>query len=76
MKSLLRHTITLWNWHRNNVGDPQETLCAILFNSQGYLHELLKVSMGDVTKGVKCSSPQHVYNDKDACGVEYGGYIP
>lgn len=46
MKSHLRHTMDLWMWHRNwsFLTDKQieDTLCAILFNVQGYLHELLK----------------------------------
>jgi len=43
MKSLLRHLHALWYIHR--YGEPGETqeeaLCAILFNAQGYLHEIL-----------------------------------
>jgi hypothetical protein len=51
VKSLLRHTIELWKWHRTGrltpkkPNDPQnieEVLCAILFNAFGILHELLK----------------------------------
>lgn len=44
MDSLLRHTIELWLAHRGwgPVPDKAETLCAIFFNTQGYLHELLK----------------------------------
>ena len=49
MKGLLRHVLHLWQRHRGwTVVDPkagvdiQEDLCAIIFNAQGYLHELLK----------------------------------
>lgn len=51
VKSLLRHVFELWKWHRTgtirprSARDPQdieEVLCAILFNTQGMLHELLK----------------------------------
>ena len=46
LKSLLRHVLDLWLWHRG-YGDAatetkEEALCAILFNTQGYLYELLK----------------------------------
>jgi len=44
MKSLLRHVVTLWKAHRG-FGDTEameEALCAILFNAQGYLYELMK----------------------------------
>jgi len=50
MKSLLRHTFQLWGIHRGNkvrddkneTVDIEEALCAIIFNAQGYLFELLK----------------------------------
>lgn len=44
MKSLLRHVHDMWLEHRGNKGrdDIEESICAILFNAQGYLHELLK----------------------------------
>jgi hypothetical protein len=48
MSSLLRHVMTLWYVHRYGEGaqEPNEdnledTLSAILFNTQGYLHEVL-----------------------------------
>ena len=50
MKSLLRHVMDLWLIHRGNeVIDPatgalvsrDQALCGVLFNTQGYLHELL-----------------------------------
>ena len=51
MKSELRHTMDLWLVHRGfNAVNPddgtdcdiEELLCAITFNSMGYLFELLK----------------------------------
>lgn len=49
MKGLLRHVLHAWTRHRGyEVRDPQaaanleEDLCAIIFNAQGYLHELVK----------------------------------
>ena len=50
MKSLIRHVFDAWRAHRggtaidpdtNEPSSTEELLCAILFNTQGYLHELL-----------------------------------
>jgi hypothetical protein len=49
--SLLRHTIDVWMKHRAFPGDSEYTLedsiCAVIFNSMGYLFELLKSKYGD-----------------------------
>lgn len=43
IKSLLRHFMDLWMCHRHGTpGDIEEVLCAILFNTFGYLFEELK----------------------------------
>ena len=51
IKSLIRHAFDAWKLHRGYTvidaksGQPvtlEIALCAILFNVQGYLHELLK----------------------------------
>lgn len=49
VKSLWRHLLHLWQRHRGwGVTDPragvdiEEDLCAIMFNAQGMLHEILK----------------------------------
>lgn len=43
MKSLWRHFMALWKAHRELPSeDIEESLCAILFNTSGYLHEVLK----------------------------------
>lgn len=49
VKGIWRHFLHLWQRHRGwTVVDPfaavdiEEDLCAIIFNAQGYLHELLK----------------------------------
>ena len=42
MKSLTRHFMELWEHHRTQDVYDQETLCAILFNTMGLLHEELK----------------------------------
>lgn len=52
IKSLWRHLVDLWTFHRDPKQEiagttTEDALCAIIFNASGYLHELLKV------KGVK-----------------------
>ena len=44
MKSLWRHFMDMWSQHRGLEGQDEleESICALLFNGQGYLHELLK----------------------------------
>jgi hypothetical protein len=44
IKSMFRHFMDLWHAHRGTGeqrSDPEEALCAIIFNAQGYLFELL-----------------------------------
>lgn len=49
MKGLWRHFLHAWTRHRGwPVHDPlagadlEEDLCAVIFNAQGYLHELIR----------------------------------
>ena len=44
MKSLWRHFFDVWKEHRgqHTLAGLEEALCAVLFNSMGYLHEVLK----------------------------------
>jgi hypothetical protein len=47
MKSMWRHFMDVWTMHRglDDFGAQaslEESLCAVLFNAMGYLHELLK----------------------------------
>lgn len=51
MKSCWRHFIGWWTGHRNPEKPPttrnwdeafEDSMCAVLFNTMGYLHELLK----------------------------------
>lgn len=46
MKSLWRHFLDIWCLHRKvpaeATRDIEEALCGLLFNSMGYLHEILK----------------------------------
>jgi len=44
MKSMYRHFMDLWRQHRGWPGQDtlEDSLCALLFNVMGYLHEVLK----------------------------------
>ena len=44
IKSAWRHFLDLWREHRGNKSREviEEALCALIFNIQGYLHEILK----------------------------------
>ena len=46
-KSLWRHFLDFWLHHRGyseyTVEDLENSLCAIIFNACGYLHEILKI---------------------------------
>lgn len=52
-KSGFRHQIDWWKHHRGlsdlAVEDLEDTLCALLFNVQGYLHEVLKARRSPAT---------------------------
>lgn len=43
MKSLFRHFMEVWTAHREGTID-ENALCAVMFNTMGYLHEVLKAS--------------------------------
>lgn len=44
IKSGYRHFLDWWRQHRGLKGDDtlEESICALMFNAQGYLHETLK----------------------------------
>ncbi len=53
MKSLWRHLIKVWEWHRKDLGGCadaclvseetlEDALCGVIFNAMGYLHEVEK----------------------------------
>ncbi len=46
MKSLWRHLMTVWGHHREvpaaDCEDMEDALCGVIFNAQGYLHEIMK----------------------------------
>jgi len=47
MKSLLRHVIAAWKAHRGwkTKESLKDSLCATMFNTQGMLHEILKIEL-------------------------------
>lgn len=49
MKSLHRHVLDLWLAHRGwpHDEDIEDSLAAVIFNAQGYLHELLKEKINE-----------------------------
>ena len=53
MKSMWRHFFAVWKAHRGyeTAEDIEESLCAMLFNVQGYLHEILKLFLLDFPMG-------------------------
>lgn len=46
MKSMWRHFMDVWSFHRDEQKVKpelkEEALCAVIFNASGYLHEFLK----------------------------------
>lgn len=65
MKSLLRHVMALWLTHRGHLGREHIglALCGILFNTQGYFHEVLSTDpalMDDALQELHASRPQPV----------------
>lgn len=42
MKSGWRHFFSWWKHHRYPTASIETELCALIFNAEGYLHELLK----------------------------------
>ena len=79
IKSLLRHMMEVWLLHRTKKEEPesmQTALCALLFNVQGYLFEILKGAQSKQCP--QCGGPS---NEKDIlyygccvkCAHEPGG---
>ncbi len=59
MKSGWRHFFDWWKGHRGLAGEDAtiEALCALFFNVQGYLHELLKARRGSALRSVGLARP-------------------
>lgn len=53
MKSMLRHVMDVWKLNRNlpAAEDLETALCAVLFNAQGMLHEVLKAKAKESDSG-------------------------
>lgn len=49
MKSGWRHFLDWWRQHRGHAGQDvlEESLCALIFNAMGYLHEILRGLPGE-----------------------------
>ena len=51
MKALWRHLMTVWCHHRKvhvlGCEDMEDALCGVIFNAQGYLHEIMKAKEGE-----------------------------
>ncbi len=71
MKSAFRHFFDLWANHRHIDSaikeDVEESLCALLFNTMGYLHEYLK-SKADEYNVVEIDGP-YVPQPGDVVGI-------
>ena len=48
IKPIWRHFMAVWTIHRGwpHKEDLEEALCAVMFNTMGYLHEILKLRLG------------------------------
>jgi len=71
MKSAFRHFIEWWQEHRGikTKDGIEEALCALIFNTMGYLHEYLKPT-SEAKYAVKSPSPMPSYP-----GVDYEEFM-
>jgi hypothetical protein len=82
IKSLWRHFMELWTFHRyddpgiQSDADKEDALCAIIFNASGYLHELLRGPQSRKATEVEKETPQapELFVPQHA-GHEVGTYI-
>jgi hypothetical protein len=78
IKGMWRHFLHLWVRHRgfeptdDKAGaDAEEDLCAIIFNAQGYLHELLKARVArQSSEPVPSPLTGEGKNDRCKCGKQ------
>ena len=48
IKSSWRHFLSWWKHHRGYPSEEiEDTLCAVIFNASGYLHEILRAKLED-----------------------------
>ena len=56
MKSMWRHLVSVWQHHRHepdhHAEDLESSLCGVIFNAQGYLHEVLKEKQRDKDESI------------------------
>jgi len=77
MKSLVRHVIDAWGMHRGmwlvsrDGGSLEDTLCAVMFNAMGYLHEALKAD----TPAYPAVSPDEPARICRTCAACAGGRL-
>jgi hypothetical protein len=57
-----RHFFAVWQSHRGNSGDIETELCALRFNVDGMLHEILKA---------KKAKPQSIADVINAGNVQF-----
>jgi len=50
IKSMWRHLMAVWKAHRNIAVTVaiEDSLCGVMFNAMGYLHELIKARQSDL----------------------------
>jgi hypothetical protein len=83
-KSLWRHFFAFWKAHRGypDAEGLEESLCAILFNASGYLHERLRLESGTQQEVTEVVTLGHAYeaplppileiDDDDNMGLKAG----
>ncbi len=75
MKSLWRHFMDVWKWHRLAVRDRpemmEEALCAVIFNASGYLFELL-TTKGPWTRPLSDTEYKNNVPTPRPCPPSYG----
>jgi len=84
MRSMWRHLIDVWKAHRglpvkDRAGNPvslEDSLCGLLFNASGYLHELLKMGSppppGRVSAQDRHGCSKHPAFPSDRCWICQG----
>jgi hypothetical protein len=84
MKSIDRHIVDLWLCHRGFPEEAREdiedALCAIMFNAQGYLFEILKEKkkghVGKVYNCIVCPLTQRICGQGDFASCKLKDYLP
>lgn len=78
IKSAFRHFIDVWQEHRGHPTEEgvEEALCALLFNTMGYLHEELKTkqerAIDEAAGGLERVAVEDL--PRDLCGADFIHY--